>query len=94
MPPEVVRIRASSTVFVNASRRVYRDFAGMVMGRKCKDNRLRGGRKDCHTMQLQDVGAIWKRHTQGQDKTPIKVGKVEYGMAQYGVWNVFERLLD
>lgn len=31
MPPDVVRTRASSTVFVNASNRVNRDFAGMVM---------------------------------------------------------------
>lgn len=32
MPPEVVRTRASSTVLVKASRRVKRDFAGMVGG--------------------------------------------------------------
>lgn len=30
MPPEVVRMRASSTVFVNASSRVNRDLGGMV----------------------------------------------------------------
>lgn len=30
MPPDVVRTRASSTVFVNASRRVKRDLAGMA----------------------------------------------------------------
>jgi len=30
IPPEVVRILASSTVFVNASRRVNLDLAGMV----------------------------------------------------------------
>jgi hypothetical protein len=30
IPPEVVRMRASSTVLVKASRRVKRDFAGMV----------------------------------------------------------------
>ena len=30
IPPEVVRILASSTVFVNASSLVKRDFAGMV----------------------------------------------------------------
>lgn len=31
MPPDVVRIRASSTVFVNASRRVNLDLTGMLM---------------------------------------------------------------
>lgn len=31
-PPEVVRTLASSTVFVNASRRVNRDFGGMLCG--------------------------------------------------------------
>lgn len=30
MPPDVVRMRASSTVFVKASSRVNRDLAGMV----------------------------------------------------------------
>jgi len=30
IPPDVVRTRASSTVFVNASSRVNRDLAGMV----------------------------------------------------------------
>jgi len=30
IPPEVVRIRASSTVFVKASNLVNRDFAGMI----------------------------------------------------------------
>lgn len=30
IPPDVVRMRASSTVFVNASKRVNRDFGGMV----------------------------------------------------------------
>lgn len=32
MPPEVVRMRASSTVFVKASSRVNLDFAGIVVG--------------------------------------------------------------
>jgi hypothetical protein len=32
-PPEVVRILASSTVFVNASSRVNLDFAGMMRAR-------------------------------------------------------------
>lgn len=31
MPPDVVRIRASSTVFVKASRRVNRDLAGILL---------------------------------------------------------------
>jgi len=30
IPPDVVRIRASSTVFVKASKRVKRDFAGIL----------------------------------------------------------------
>lgn len=30
MPPDVVRIRASSTVLVKASKRVNRDFAGIL----------------------------------------------------------------
>ena len=33
IPPEVVRIRASSTVFVKASNRVKRDLAGIVIER-------------------------------------------------------------
>lgn len=33
IPPEVVRIRASSTVFVKASSRVNRDLAGMIAER-------------------------------------------------------------
>ena len=35
IPPDVVRIRASSTVFVNASSRVNRDFAGMAIQLDC-----------------------------------------------------------
>ncbi len=34
IPPDVVRIRASSTVFVKASRRVKRDLAGIVGDRE------------------------------------------------------------
>lgn len=32
IPPDVVRIRASSTVFVKASKRVKRDLAGILPG--------------------------------------------------------------
>lgn len=41
MPPDVVRTRASSTVFVNASRRVKRDLAGMIEDGEQRDRSIR-----------------------------------------------------
>jgi len=43
IPPEVVRIRASSTVFVKASSLVNLDLAGMLNGRVCHVYRDRIG---------------------------------------------------
>ena len=48
MPPDVVRMRASSTVFVKASRRVKADFGGMFA-----DSTVGSGVRECVRVYLE-----------------------------------------
>lgn len=54
VPPDVVRMRASSTVLVKASRRVKRDLAGIVK----EQERPTPGKMDAVVLLLRQIGRV------------------------------------